>query len=142
MERDQFVLAALAAGGEDATFSPVQVQKLFFLIDREAAAATGGPHFAFRPYDYGPFDHAVYATLNELAASGLAIIRMSNRYRIYALTPKGHRAGARTLELLAPDVRTFIQNLAGWIRELSFEQLVAEIYRLYPEMKVNSVFNG
>jgi hypothetical protein len=37
MERDDIILAGLAAGGENATFTPVQVQKLFFLIDREAA---------------------------------------------------------------------------------------------------------
>jgi len=142
MKRDQLVLAALAAGGENATFSPVQIQKLFFLIDREAASATGGPHFAFRPYDYGPFDHAVYTTLDVLAASGFASIRLSNRYRVYSLTPTGFQAGTRALEGLAPDVRAFIGNLATWIRQLNFQQLVTEIYRHYPDMKVNSVFNG
>ena len=68
MERDQLVLAAMAAGGENATFSPAQIQNLFFLIDRKAAPAMGGPHFAFRPYDDGPFDHAAYATLNTPTA--------------------------------------------------------------------------
>ena len=142
MERDQLVLAAMAAGGENAAFSPAQIQKLFFLIDREAARATGGPHFAFRPYDYGPFDHAVYTTVASLAASGLASIRQSNHYRVYSLTPMGFQAGARALERLAPDVRTYIRDLATWILQLNFQQLVTEIYRYYPDMKVNSVFSG
>jgi len=56
MDRGDLVLAALAAGGVGASYSPVQVQKLLFLIDREAANLVDGPHFSFRPYDYGPFE--------------------------------------------------------------------------------------
>lgn len=77
MDRQMFMLAALAAAGESAAFSPVQVQKLFFLLDREASHLTGGPHFAFRPYDYGPFDYAVYDEINELANRGLAEVDYS-----------------------------------------------------------------
>ena len=51
---ENLVLAALAAGGENATFSPVQVQKLLFVLDREASPHIDGPHFNFIPYDYGP----------------------------------------------------------------------------------------
>jgi len=39
MNRSEILLAGLAAGGENSTYTPVQVQKLFFLLDREAAAA-------------------------------------------------------------------------------------------------------
>src|SRR5207248_1751684 len=70
MERHNLVLAALAAGGENASYWPVQVQKLLFLIDREASALVGGPHFDFKPYDYGPFDRAVYVELDALSAQG------------------------------------------------------------------------
>jgi hypothetical protein len=52
LTRKELVLAGLAAGGRYATFSPAQVQKLFFLIDREAAHWVDGPHFGFMPYDY------------------------------------------------------------------------------------------
>lgn len=68
MYRQDLVLAALAAAGENAAFAPVQVQKFFFLIDREGAHLFGGPHFHFTPYDYGPFDSAVYEALDLLAA--------------------------------------------------------------------------
>ena len=66
MERKSLMVAALAAGGENASFTPVQVQKLFFLIDREASHFVDGPHFSFKPYDYGPFDREVYAELERL----------------------------------------------------------------------------
>jgi hypothetical protein len=45
----------------------VQVQKLFFLLDENIAADLGGRQFSFEPYDYGPFDRAVYSELELLA---------------------------------------------------------------------------
>jgi hypothetical protein len=65
MDRSSLVLAALAAAGGNAAFTPVQVQKLLFLIDREAGRLVGGPHFDFLPYDYGPFDRAVMIPLTS-----------------------------------------------------------------------------
>jgi hypothetical protein len=41
------VAVDLAAACENANLAPVQVQKLFFLLDREAASLIGGPHFSF-----------------------------------------------------------------------------------------------
>lgn len=142
MNRDDIVLAALAAGGAGASYSPVQVQKLFFLIDREASSLVGGPYFAFAPYDYGPFDSSVYLALDMLRMKGAAAILNSGSYRRYMLTEDGYKAGAAKLNDLAPHVRTYLQELADWVRTLSFNQLVAAIYNRYPDMKVNSVFEG
>ena len=58
MTRKEVVLAALAPA-KHAPHSPVQVQKLIFLIDRNIPREVGGPHFDFQPYNYGPFDKAV-----------------------------------------------------------------------------------
>jgi hypothetical protein len=41
MNRSDAVLAAMAAAGENATFTPVQIQKLMFLIDREIPRLVG-----------------------------------------------------------------------------------------------------
>lgn len=140
MNRTEILMAALAAGGENAQFTPVQVQKLFFLIDREVGPFVGGPHFDFMPYDYGPFDHEVYSGINNLARQGLAEVRNTGRYRVYALSQPGFQRGNNILGALPENVRTYITNVANWVRQLSFEQLVASIYNRYPEMKVNSVF--
>ena len=142
MQRDGLVLAALAAGGEYATFTPVQVQKLFFLLDREAAHFLDGPHFNFAPYDYGPFDRAVYDTLDALAQRDLARVESTGRYRVYALSHTGFQMGAAALADLPQPVSNYISSVANWVRQLSFQQLVASIYKRYPEMKVNSVFRG
>jgi uncharacterized protein YwgA len=142
MERHDLVLAALAAGGENASYWPVQVQKLLFLIDREASALVGGPHFDFKPYDYGPFDRAVYLELDALSAQGLVATQNTGRYRIYSLSPEGYRRGVDRLRGLGVAARSYIEQAARWVRRLSFQQLVAAIYNKYPDMKVNSIFRG
>jgi uncharacterized protein YwgA len=142
MNRDNLVLAALAAGGVGASYSPVQVQKLLFLLDREVAALTGGPHFDFQPYDYGPFDSGVYAAIEGLRSRGSAEIVTTGYYRRYLLTEEGFKAGILQLDLMDPKLKDYIQQLVKWIRSLSFNQLVAAIYNRYPDMKVNSVFRG
>lgn len=142
MTRSEILLAGLAAGGENATYTPVQVQKLFFLLDREASTALGGPFFRFVPHDYGPFDQAVYAGIDDLARRDLALTQNTGRYRVYGLSQSGQIEGRRLLETLQPAVRQYVTNVAQWVRQLSFQQLVAAIYNKYPEMKVNSVFRG
>ena len=142
MDRDEMLLAALAAGGENASFTPVQVQKLFFLLDREVPHLVGGPHFNFKAYDYGPFDRAVYDGLELLAQSGLALVSNTGRYRLYGLSQTGFQRGANSLSQLPDNAKDYIVSLASWVRSLSFEQLVASVYNRYPDMKVNSVFRG
>lgn len=140
MDRRRLVLLALAAGGENAIFSPVQVQKLLFLIDREASELVGGPHFNFEPYDYGPFDKGVYEELEQLSLEGMVKIQNSGRYQEYLLTPQGYKAGIEELEQLQEKITSFVIKAAEWVQKLSFQQLVAAIYKHYPEMKTNSVF--
>ena len=141
MNRDELITVALSAGGQNVEFTPVQVQKLFFLLDREASALVDGPHFDFQPYDYGPFDRNVYDLLNSLAAQDIVETRNEGKYRTYLLTPKGYQQGQNLLADLPVNSRNYIAQLSNWIRALTFGQLVAAIYKRYPDMKVNSVFN-
>jgi uncharacterized protein len=140
MNRRDVVLAALAAAGENATFTPVQVQKLLFLIDREASQSVGGPHFRFVPYDYGPFDRTVYDELDMLRSIGLVNVNEQAPYRIFVLSQEGYARGQQAFLTLASEVQTFVQQAAQWVRALSFRQLVAAIYAKYPDMRANSVF--
>jgi hypothetical protein len=142
MNRSEILLAGLAAAGENATYTPVQVQKLFFVLDREAAGSLGGPFFNFVPYDYGPFDQAVYAGIDDLARRDLASVQTTGRYRVYGLSQSGQIEGRRILSTLQPAARDYVTNVATWVRQLSFQQLVASIYNKYPEMRANSVFRG
>lgn len=141
MDRKQIILAGLATGN-GASFSPVQVQKLFFLIDRNIPAIINGPLFNFQPYNYGPFDKAVYDTLEGLAAEGLVEIISQFTWKNYKLTDRGQETGENLLGELPEPARTYISELSSFVRSLPFSQLVSAIYKAYPEMRANSVFQG
>ena len=141
MNQKEIVLAGLApANGEQ--HSPVQVQKLFFLIDKKIADAVGGPYFEFQPYNYGPFDSAVYTVLEELESDGYVDIIPNRNWMNYKLTVQGQEKGEEILNGLPDEAKAFFVKASEFVRRLSFTQLVSAIYKAYPEMRANSVFQG
>ena len=143
MDAKNLVMAALAPAN-GGTHTPVQVQKLLFLVDRNIPEIIGGPHFEFEPYDYGPFDKAVYDILRDLAAEGLVEIseEPGRRWKRYRLTDAGQEIGELVLNKISEKGREYIRQLSTFVRSLTFDQLVSAIYKAYPEMKVNSVFGN
>jgi hypothetical protein len=139
--RQRIVLAALAPAN-GAMHSPVQLQKLFFLLDKQIPAPINGPLFAFVPYDYGPFDRAVYSELNLLEADGLVESVPQRTWSGFRLTERGQQEGQAILGSLSPTARDYIGRVSDFVRSLSFGALVTAIYKAYPEMKANSVFQG
>lgn len=140
LTRTQHVLAALAATPA-SVLRPVQVQKLFFLLDKKRESLGKKPRFEFRPYDYGPFDPEVYRELEALENAGLVTIETDWRgLRHYRLTPQGAKEGGRLLQQLDEAEREYAEKAGDWVSKQSFASLVAAIYQKYPEMKVNSVF--
>ncbi len=93
LTRSDIVVTVLVAGGEDAVYNPIQVQKLLFIVDREISDRIGGPFFDFRPYHYGPCDTAVFAVLDGLATDGELQIDGTRRYAQFVLTRTGRRRG-------------------------------------------------
>ena len=140
------VLLMLMAPAGTAFHTPLQVQKLAFLIDRLAGETIGGTGFDFQPWHYGPFDKAVYRTLEELEREDLVEIHdlsaqmQPTRYR---LTASGARRGTELLDVLRdrhPSAAEYIGTLSNWVRQQSFASLLRAIYAKFPEMAVNSVF--
>jgi hypothetical protein len=141
MTREEFVLAAMAPGA-GYRYSPVQVQKLLFLLDRQIPRDLNGPHFHFEPYHYGPFDSAVYHQLEQLAARSLVLIDNSGSPRSFVLTAEGMTVGNCVLDTLPPQTREFIIRTCHFVRTQSFSSLVSAIYKAFPDMRVNSVFQS
>ena len=140
MDKQSIILAAFSTAN-DRNFSPVQIQKLLFLIDKNVGEKIGGPFFNFQPYDYGPFDSEIYTVLNQLISDGLLEqIETSRGWKLYKLTQTGLEKGQLELTNLEQKFQTYFEELASFIHSLSFSQLVSTIYKAYPEMKVNSVF--
>ena len=138
-QRFQIVLAAMAAGGPEARYDPVRVQKLFFLLDREIPQYIDGPYFHFEPYHYGPFDKAVYEDLDRLADQGKINIDTTRRYNQYSLTDSGYERGVAVLSTLPEPAANYMEDAAKWVHFVPFKHLLSAIYRQYPDMTVNSV---
>lgn len=141
MTRHEIMLAALASGAREE-FSPVQLQKLLFLIDRNIGPSLGGPFFDFRPYDYGPFDVGVYNEFAVLADCELGEAEGDGRDRRYRLNDEGRARAREVLSTMAPEYRKYVADVAEFVQKLSFSALVSSIYKHYPDMKANSVFRG
>ena len=141
MEKDEMVLATMACE-QGSSFTPVQIQKLMFLIDEELGEDLGGKLFSFKPYNYGPFDKEVYCRLDVLVESGDVelVSVLGQRWSKFRATDQGKTKGIQSLEQLEPWVRKAIEVYSDWVRSLSFTQLVSAIYKKYPDMKANSVF--
>lgn len=142
--RREWVLAALSPA-QCGDFQPVQVQKLFFLLDERVVVPDGGKrYFDFAPYDYGPFDRQVYDALEVLEAQGLVTIRRGSGRggRSYNLTERGQTKGAAILASLDPEWQKSVSKLAKWVKSTSFTELVSAVYDAYPEMRANSVFQS
>lgn len=142
--RQELVLAALASGQSSSELSPVQAQKLFFLIDENVENEIGGRMYSFTPYDYGPFDSSVYSDLDSLSHGDGACIEISRagRYRTYRLTDCGRTIGLNKLKSISPVAADYFGRAKDWVKGLSFQALVKAIYQAYPKMRTNSIFRG
>lgn len=128
-----------SAGG--ATLSPAQLQKATFLLARNAPDLfDAGETFNFVPYDYGPFDRAVYDEAGALSQQGLAAITQAGRWNVYSASAQGVAQGQQVLAAMDPNRRDYLERVVQWVRQQSFGSLVKSIYAAYPEMRANSIF--
>jgi hypothetical protein len=142
MTRQEVLLAILAAA-QGRSFTPAQLQKATFLVSRNLPTLIDRGHpYNFVPYDYGPFDQAVYADAEAMSGRGETEIGPSpyGRWNIYAASDMGVERGGTILEKMRPNDANYIRSAVKWVRSLGFAELVKSIYEAYPEMKVNSIF--
>jgi hypothetical protein len=134
-------LLLLIADGASGRFDldPIRLMKGGFLAWQQ------GPDewkdlFAFRAYDYGPFDSRLYRVRDDLIQRGLLRLTRKGRYDSYELTDAGH---ARVAELAGqqPAQAEYLRRVGSWVTSLSFSDLLNEIYGAFPEFATNSVFS-
>lgn len=142
MQRSEYVLIGLAPA-QGRPHTPVQVQKLFFLLQEkgQASPSLGGTYFDFQPCHFGPYDKDIYSELENLTQQGWIEISFTpSGIRQYRLTPVGQEQADILLKQLDARSRKFVQKISRWILEKDFFQLVQAIYRAFPRMAENSVF--
>lgn len=138
-----WVLLAVSFAG-DRGLSPVQLQKVLFLLAQEVPNDVGDDFYRFGPYNYGPFCKRVYQDAEHLSEQGLIVMQEVQGQRWKRFTISG--AGAeRARELLIESKNRpteYLRRVVEWASKLSFAELVRAIYQRYPAYRENSVFQG
>lgn len=143
MRRSDWTLLALGAAGGHPV-SPVQLQKVLFLLGRECAEDVGHDFYDFQPYNYGPFDSTIYSDAEALERAGLVARLFSppRSWAEYAVTTAGLER-AEQLRAQAPKRAVkYLDTVVEWARGLTFEQLVRAVYQRYPDTRARSIFRG
>lgn len=140
MKKIDWTLLAIAAGKERG-LTPVQLQKSLFLLGEKYRKSVGRKFYDFVPYNYGPFDPAIYRDAEELVEKKFIIIERSGRsWPEYLIT----KAGLEHVDEILQDAPTsaveYIDRTVKWAQSLSFSELLRSIYAHYPKYRTNSVF--
>ena len=140
MKRADLLLKIIAAADREP-LTPAQLQKVAFRVAMECSEYMPEDYYCFRKYDYGPFSAEIYQDAEQLEREGKIRTSIHPRggWREYAATVRGTNTELADI----PDaVSSVIVDIVTWARSLTFQQLIREIYRMYPEYRENSVFSG
>jgi hypothetical protein len=139
LNRSDWNLVALSAA-MGQPLSPAQLQKVLFLLQRSFPDAVQGG-YAFRPYNYGPFDAEVYCDAERMQLEGLVHVRRtSGGWKEFSATPAGLERASVLAERADPRAVEYLRRVVAWAKRLSFAELVRAVYSAYPEMMANSIF--
>ena len=141
LTRQDWLLLALSKTPGGA-MSPVQIQKSLFLFGQEVGGSISTKFYSFEPYDYGPFDAAIYVDLRRMTNEGLVRGEWSpgQSWKSYAITPSGRKAALRLENGANARLTEFLGRIVVWVKGRSFSELLRSVYAAYPEFAVNSVF--
>jgi uncharacterized protein YwgA len=143
MEKKDWTLIVVAAAG-DRPLQPAHLQKALFLLDRNLTTTdlTVDTFYDFQAYDYGPFCSEIYWDAEGLEREGMLHIDVPHNlsYRLYSATESGKERARVLRENLRTEAQNYLDALVKWVQSQSFRNLVSTIYRNYPDMRVNSVF--
>ncbi len=141
LARQDWLLLALSKSPGGA-MTPVQIQKAMFLFGQEAGDRAGPGFYSFQPYDYGPFDAAIYADLRQMASLGHVRGEWNpdRSWKTWTITASG-RSAMRARESGAnPRLAEYLGRVVTWVGGKSFPELLRSVYAAYPQFAVNSVF--
>jgi uncharacterized phage-associated protein len=138
--RADWPLLALNAA-DDGVLSPVQMQKVMFLLDKQARNLIEGDFYTFAAYNYGPFSQQIYTDLEWHAREGrIAFDSSQGRgWSNYVITGPGEEH-ANELHMDA-DLWEYLVQIVRWAKSLRFSELVGAIYKAYPDYAKNSIFS-
>ena len=139
-KKDWTLLALAAANGQP--LSPLQLQKILFLLSQNLSSEVGPHFYHFIPYNYGPFDASVYSDAERLVGEDLvaACTVPGRTWMEYSATKQGIERAEQLKNEMSPVAQNYLPAVVQWTRSLTFTQLLRAIYKAYPQYSVNSVF--
>jgi uncharacterized protein YwgA len=143
VNRKYWALLALSKSPQKR-LSPVQVQKVLFLVGQYFTDAVGSDYYDFKPYNYGPFDATVYRDLDSLRWEGFVVSVPADggSWSEYEITAAGSAKAAELVKRADSDALGYIKRVASWARQITFSELVRAVYKHFPAYRENSVFQG
>jgi hypothetical protein len=130
--KEEFVLRVLSLL-HSFSFSPIQVQKLFFLLEKRIGKEA--QYFKFTPYHYGPYDEELTTLLAKLERQERITSSIIDGIKHYSINQQLDIGG-----FLDEKKKNFILNdLVPFIKSKSFFDLCYSIYKEFPEMAKRSV---
>jgi hypothetical protein len=139
MDRTDWLLSALA-NASNTGLSPVQMQKVLFVLGKECPQEVGESYYQFRNYHYGPFSSLIYSDAERLACEGLIAISGDGSSRAYTVTPAGTLRADSFVREAPLRATEFVKALVQWAQKLSFSEIVTAVYAKYPGTDENSIF--
>ena len=94
--------------------------------------------FDFSPYDYGPFDSAVYRARDALISRNLLAVNAQSRYGSYSLTPAGRERVENLTRIIGEDNVGWFKQIGRYVTSRSFTDLLDEVYAAYPQFATRS----
>ena len=135
----QDIMLAIADGTDGPhSLDPVRMMKGGFLAWKQGDEAWDHL-FRFAPYEWGPFDKTIYDACARLENDGHLLIDRSGRHDRYEITESG-RARVSDLEASEERIIEWLRSIGRYVTALSFDRLLRDIYRAYPEYAVASRF--
>lgn len=140
MKRTDLLLKIIMAA-EGTPLTPVVMQKVTFLLGNEFPQELPDDYYQFEKYAYGPFCMEIYRDAEALQRDGLVLISRNERggWKEYSASFK---AATFQLNSIPEHISRYIDETVNWARGLSFQELVRNIYKRFPDYRVNSVFQG
>lgn len=139
-QEDVVLLIAAGADG-DYPLDPIRVMKGCFLVTRRGKQEWRSL-FSFQPYDYGPFDSAVYRARNSLVAQDLLEEDGKSRHGSHTLTEDGRARVAELREQIGDTYANWFAQIGKFVTERSFSKLLDDVYAEYPDYAKNSLYSG
>lgn len=122
---------------------PVRIQKSLFYFAQERGLPAA-EKYHFEPYNYGPCSFDIYRDLEALEAERLVerCPVLGQTWNRYGLTDLGLQKVAKLVESASPKLVEGCRASRRRVTAVSFDQLLKEVYRAYPQYATRSLFSS